>query len=178
MIPFALTNWRILAGIGLALTLSAIITTFGIHQFHRGAESVREAEAQRLIAEQKRIAGKEAKASEISEHVAADLTKARVEIQYRTKTLIEKVPVYVTQAADDHCSVPVGFVMLHNAAASGSPPSLPSAPGGPLDGPSGVPLSAVAETVVANYGVGLDYRAEVMAWRAWYAEQKAEWDRR
>lgn len=73
--------------------------------------------------------------------------------------------------------VPLGFVRLHDAAASGSAPSFPSTTGGPLDAPSSVPLSAVSATVVENYGVAYDWRSEALTWRDWYAEQKAAWDK-
>ena len=94
----------------------------------------------------------------------------KVEIRTITKTLIEKVPVYVTVEADRRVDVPVGFVRLHDQAATGLP-GLPDAPGLVVDAPSGVPLSAVAGTVVGNYGVAYEWREEALACRAWVARQ-------
>ncbi|WP_213159219.1 hypothetical protein [Pseudomonas aeruginosa] len=65
------------------------------------------------------------------------------------RTIIKEVPVYVSAEADRACTVPAGFVRLHDAGAA----SLPApAPAGAADArPAGVALSTVAETVVGNY---------------------------
>lgn len=70
------------------------------------------------------------------------------EIRVKGDTIIQKVPVYVTAEADAACTVPAGFVRLHDAAAANAPLDDP----GDTDArPSGVALSAVAETVADNY---------------------------
>lgn len=64
-------------------------------------------------------------------------------------TIVKEVPVYVTATADAACTVPAGFVHIHDAAASGH---TPTGPAGDPDAPAaGVTLSAVAETTAANY---------------------------
>lgn len=72
-------------------------------------------------------------------------------VERRGATLIKEVPVYVSAKADAACTVNAGFVRLHDAAATGA--DVPAA--GPARGadekPSGIALSAVAETVVGNY---------------------------
>jgi hypothetical protein len=116
----------------------------------------------------------EATAATISATAQVSGAQQQERIRTVTRTLIEKVPVYVPASADAQCVVPRGFVQLHDAAAAG----LPSPTGGPDQAPSGVELSAVAETVAANYGAcraGLD---EAMRWRKWWADQKAAWDAR
>lgn len=157
-----------------ALAVLALLTGLYTLGHHNGVTSEKAAESRRLDAARKAIAKREVKAQAITEHVAADLTKTRTEIVYRTRTLIEKVPTYVPQSADAGCSIPRGFLRLYDAAATG----LPSPSGGPDQTPSGIPLSRVLETDVANLGVGYDYRAEVIAWRGWYSAQKAAFDHR
>lgn len=176
MIAFLRTQIGQYVLIGLAI-LALVV---GIYSFghHAGEKSEQRAEAARLATARKAVAKREVKAQAISEHVAADVSKARTEIQYRTKTLVKEVPVYVTVEADRACTVPVGFVRLHDAAASGSPPGVPSGAGGPNDAASGVQLSAVLSTVVGNYGVAYDWRAEALGWRDWYVKEKAAWDAR
>lgn len=70
------------------------------------------------------------------------------------RTIKEKVPVYVTQAADARCVVPNGFVVLYDSAFGGTvpEPAASAAGGGPvdMDGPSGVPLSQVANVSADN----------------------------
>lgn len=70
------------------------------------------------------------------------------EVRVKGDTIIQKVPVYVTAQADAACTVPVGFVRLHDAAATNTAPDDPSDSDAQ---PSGVALSAVAATVADNY---------------------------
>lgn len=75
-------------------------------------------------------------------------------------------------------SLPVGFGRLHDYAALGVDPPVPAPSGEPLSDPSGIGLPQLAETLADNYGVCHSDRAEVMAWRAWYVEQKRVWEGR
>lgn len=70
-------------------------------------------------------------------------------IEKAGQTIIKQVPVYVSAEADRACTVPAGFVRLHDAAAA----SLPAPdPAGAADArPAGVALSTVAATVAGNY---------------------------
>jgi hypothetical protein len=168
--------WKLIPGF---LIGAALAFPLGQCSGHRaGVKAEQAAEAKRLEAARAKVASREHTADKITTDTSAKLEKTKVQIQWRTKTIIEKVPTYVPQAADAQCSVNRGFVVLHDAAASGSPAGVPQASGGPLDAPSGVPLSAVAETVVGNYGVAYQWRAEALAWREWYQKQSAEWGKR
>jgi len=69
-------------------------------------------------------------------------------VRAKGDTIIKEVPVYVDREADRACTVPVGFVRVHDGAAANLPV------GGPRNAdaaPSGVALSAVAATVAGNY---------------------------
>lgn len=91
-----------------------------------------------------------------------------------TRTLIERVPTYVTAQADADCTVPRGFVELHDAAANGVElPGAPDAASEPVGGPSGVALSAVGLTVAENYGSYHQVADELTGWQTWYAAQRA-----
>lgn len=91
----------------------------------------------------------------------AERDQARLNVQVVTKyvdrvqvvrgkgdTIIKEVPVYVDRESDRACTVPVGFVRVHDAAAAnvqvGDPGSTDAAP-------AGIALSAVAGTVADNY---------------------------
>lgn len=77
----------------------------------------------------------------------------RVEtIRVKGDTIIREVPRYVPVEADAACTVPAGFVRLHDAAATGA--VLDPNPRDPDAAPSDVPLSAVAGTVADNYTTG------------------------
>lgn len=70
-------------------------------------------------------------------------------IEVKGDTIIKEIPRYVTAQADADCTIPIGFVRLHDAAAAGA--LLDPGPGDPDAAPSGVALSTVAGTVAANY---------------------------
>jgi len=65
------------------------------------------------------------------------------------KTITKEIPVYVTAQADAACTIPAGFVRIHDAAAANVAPE--PAAGDPDAPAAGVTLSAVAETVTDNY---------------------------
>lgn len=168
------------AGRYVLIGLAALVVVYFVraHWIGQGVEQERKAEDASLKAAEARVAERERKAQDIAQRAQKALSDRQVQIQTVTRTLIEKVPTYVTAKADAGCVVPVGFVRLHDAAASGSPASLSSASGGPVEAPSGVALSAVTGTIAWNYGEALQWRAEAQSWRDWYVREKALWDRR
>lgn len=74
----------------------------------------------------------------------------RVKVVERVgQAIVKEIPVYVSAEADRACSVPAGFVRVHDAAAAGVPPPGPA--GAADAAPAGIALSAVAGTVADNY---------------------------
>ncbi|AKA61138.1 hypothetical protein IST4116A_02357 [Burkholderia cenocepacia] len=69
-------------------------------------------------------------------------------VREKGDTIIKEVPVYVDREADRACVVPVGFVRVHDGAATNVPAGDP---GSADAAPSGIALSAVAATVAGNY---------------------------
>jgi len=64
-------------------------------------------------------------------------------------TIAKEIPDNVTQKADAACTIPAGFVRIHDAAATGAAADTTA---GDPDAPApGVTLSAVAATVADNY---------------------------
>jgi hypothetical protein len=131
---------------------------------------------QALQAAQNAAAARSAAGAVISAQARTADAAARVLVQTRTVTLIQKVPTYVPAKADADCTVPAGFVGLWNAGAAGS--EVPGPAGGPVEAPSGVHLSAVLAADLANFGIAYDWRAEALTWRKWYIDQKAAWGAR
>ncbi|MCY1557670.1 hypothetical protein D9M68_945400 [compost metagenome] len=70
-------------------------------------------------------------------------------IKVKGDTIIKEIPRYVPVQADAACTVPVGFVRVHDAAAAGA--VLDSGPGDADAVPSGIALSAVTGTIAGNY---------------------------
>ncbi|WP_029046579.1 hypothetical protein [Cupriavidus sp. amp6] len=74
----------------------------------------------------------------------------RVQTVYvKGDTIIKEIPRYVPAQADAACTVPVGFVRMHDAAAAGT--VLGPGAGDSDAAGSGIALSAVAGTVAGNY---------------------------
>ncbi|MFD0321969.1 hypothetical protein [Lysobacter gummosus] len=70
-------------------------------------------------------------------------------VRANAQIITKEIPIYVTPTADAACTVPVGFVRLHDAAAANQPTG-PST--GNPDAPAvGVALSDVAGVVADNY---------------------------
>jgi hypothetical protein len=106
------------------------------------------AEAAALAARQQWTAQAEAEARA---HAA---TQAKTETQIQT--VIEKVPVYVSEKASAACVVPWGAVRLLDAAASGADPDIVRAaiaPGQPDDAASDVTLPEAVALLTTDLGL-------------------------
>lgn len=90
----------------------------------------------------------------------------------KAKTIIKQVPVYVSKESDARCVVPAGFVRLHTAAVLNLPPVAGTA-SVPNDAPSGIPLSAVAETDADNYEIGHLNAEQLKALQEWARDSHA-----
>ncbi len=116
-------------------------------------------------------------AQAVTATVAADVERRQVVVRYVTRTLIERVPIYVSPEVDRRYPLPVGLVRLHDAAARGEAEVSGSA-GEPDDAPSGTPASALAQTLIGNYGDYYACREQVRGWIAWSEQQKQVWNTR
>jgi hypothetical protein len=77
-----------------------------------------------------------------------------------TQTLQRETPIYVTPSTDRAFPLPVGFVRLHDAAATGGLPG----PARDTDATSSdVTASQAAGVIAANYGTCLDIREQLNA---------------
>lgn len=91
-------------------------------------------------------------------------------IYVQGKTIEKEVKVYVTQADDAGCTVPLGFVREYNAAWAGSPAGSPAESD---RGASGVPLSGVAEADTHNATSCRAYKAQRDGLIEFYRKQQA-----
>lgn len=155
------------AGAALAFILAVPFIDHAAYQRGKGDEVA--AQGLRNLAARTDADHKTARAATASADVGTKVEAAKVEVRTVTQTLIHKVIEYVPAAADAQCVVPVGFVRLHNAAATGvlSDPADPASQ--PADAPSGIALSAVGATVAENYGACREDREALKGWQAWHA---------
>jgi hypothetical protein len=98
--------------------------------------------------------------------------RAVQDLQIVYQAITREVPRYVTPAADHACPVTAGFAELHDAAAGARLPILPAAPGG-ADAATGLPLSAVAETVTRNYARCAETATRLVSLQDWVRQQAA-----
>lgn len=137
----------------VAGVLAALLAVFATQQARIGM-AVRKAQAALEDAEQSKaranLLAAELDFSYLTGRVLTEYVDRVTVIRERGQTIVREVPTYVTPAADTRCTVPAGFVSLHNAAAQGAVPDPAAA--GSADAPAaGVALSTVASTVAANY---------------------------
>jgi hypothetical protein len=121
----------------------------------------------------KAAAKKEHKADGVTARIGETSAATVSHIEYRTRTLIQKVPVYVTPATDARFgNLPWGFVRLHVSAVSGVDP-VSIAPGEPDDAPSTVAVSNVLAVDVSNAGSCRADQARMSELQDWIRQQQA-----
>lgn len=170
----ALAGWKGYAAVAVVACLIGAGGSWKARDWMAAEAALEEARADAKAAA--RVAAQTQAAAVITEDVGTAVETARAETRIVYRTITERIPVYVTPEIDRDYPVPVGFVRLHDAAATGSAPALPDGAGQPADTPSGVPLSAVADTIVGNYASCTDDRARLIGWQDWYRQQREAWD--
>jgi hypothetical protein len=101
----------------------------------------------------------QAKTAEAANDQARAHETAAAANDQQIRTVIQKVPVYVSQNSDNACIVPWGVVRLLDAAASGADPDYAHAhiaPGQPDDAASDVKLSEAVALLAADLGIARD----------------------
>lgn len=111
-----------------------------------------------------------------SARVIAEL-RAKLEVAQKQRaekqTIVKEVKKYVTEKADSQCTIPAGFVWMHDRTLAGENALVAGRAPGDVDSASGVALSTVA-AVVAENNAECVYRGELIdKWQQWYREQKA-----
>lgn len=121
---------------------------------------------------EKAVADQKKQYEAIGARLIAELDAERHK-QGPVRTIIKEVTKYVSPKSDAECTVPAGFVFVHNSAVA---PGLAISPPRDADAPSGVALSTVAETVGSNY-LECDTRKDLLdRWMIWYNENKKVWE--
>jgi len=156
-----------------AIALAVALALWGVN--HAGYRSgVNHEQAQYA----KALAKAEKKALETKKAADAITAKAEVahiqtveKIRTVTQTLIKEVP-YAVPSDPTRQSLSVGFVRLHDAAATGDP-GLPD-PAGRADAEaSGVTDPDLSRAILANYEACRINAETVTAWQSWWTDQAA-----
>jgi len=129
-------------------------------------------DAQALKAAQAHVAAVASAQVQATANVMAAYTPTIAAIAAKAQTLTQEIPAHVTPKDDADCTLNVGAVRLLDAAASGLP-ALPDAPSRPDDAPSGLALSGLVATDVANDEAAAANAEQLSALQAWVRAQAA-----
>jgi hypothetical protein len=112
---------------------------------------------------------------EILDDIKGKVKEAQ-QVKIVKETIIRKVPQYVTRKADAACTIPAGFVLLHNETVSDRATAVPGSGPSNADAASGVALSTVAEVTGSNNAECV-YRGKLLEqWADWYPRAKASYE--
>lgn len=112
--------------------------------------------------------------SQVTQVAGAAQAQAQARLRYVYVTLTKEIPGVVTPAIDRAFPLPVGFLRVHDAAARGLDLSTVRDPAGrPDDVASGVPASAAAAAIAANYGACRQDDEQLAGLQAWLKAEAA-----
>lgn len=168
----AVLGWalKLLSNPYVAMALAAVAGAWAIHD-HGVKQERRKWEIKMEVAQAERRQKIAEYVVQMSAREVAALEQLRLErgrIKTETQTILKEVTTYVTQIADRRCDLTLGFVELHDGAATGRLPAPGAPAGGLVDQSAGIPLSVAGAAISKNYGACRDNAAEVRAWREWY----------
>ncbi len=164
----------VLGGLAVLAALVAGVLLIRAHWIGQGVAKEKAAESSRLKAATKAVAKVNTEGKAITTDVATKLVETRTEIRWRTRVQLQEVVRYVPAESDRACIVGAGAWSLHQHAFAGLA-GLPGPTGGPVEAPSGIPLSDLIADDVDFAGVAYDWRAEALTWRKWYVRHRALW---
>ena len=121
-------------------------------------------EAQKLEIERLKV-----ESGTVTTKVVTKYVDRHVVVTEKADEIIRQVPVYITEKADDSCTVTNGFVVLHDSAARNT---VPEAPGKANDEASGVKISEVGSTIAENYKRYHQLKAQLESLQEWLREQE------
>jgi len=151
--------WKLSLFATAAATIGGFAAGWKVHDWRDGAAEVRAARTAVTTVQRQAAA---------SQGIAVADQRTQDRIRTVTRTLIEKVPTYVSATTDARFPVPWGFVRLHDAAAAGDDLSAAAAsPGRPDDGASDVAASEAAGVIAGNYGACRADQARLAELQAW-----------
>jgi hypothetical protein len=115
-------------------------------------------------------AKKQVAASEVSMKVVTKYIHNTRVVREKGNVIIKEVPKYITTVDDSKCTVPTGFVRVHDQGATGV--EVPATTGGPNEGASEVKISTVATTVVDNYTTYYEVAEQLKSLQTWIKQQQ------
>lgn len=153
--------------------LAVILILLGVRHmgYSAGVKHEQAAYAKALEKAEKKAAETKTKSDTITAKAEEQHVQTVEKIRTVTKTLIQEVP-YAVPSYPTRASLSIGFVRLHDAAATGLP-GLSDPAGRPDAEASGIDDAALSRAVIANYETCRINSEAVTAWQSWVTDQAA-----
>ena len=150
------------------MPIAALVLAFGAYT--EGGIAQNKSWALKVAAAEVESAKKQAAATEVSMKVVTKYIKNTRVVREKGDVIIKEVPKYITTVDDSKCTVPTGFVRVHDRGAAGA--EVPRTTGGPNEGTPEVKISTVATTVVDNYTTYYEVAEQLKSLQAWIKQQQ------
>lgn len=157
------------AGVLAAVGMLLAVDHYG---YIRGSRHVRDQWDAAIELAKAQAKAKETKAAAISDKTQAATTKEQVRIRTVTRTILERVPIYVTPDTDRRFPLPLGLVRVHDAAARGDLTEVSGAPASDDGQASAITASAAGSTIAQNYGSCRADQSRLEALQDWVTQQR------
>lgn len=152
---------KLILGAALLLGIGIAIRWYGHTKFQDGVDSV----ATKI---NKQTEKKKEKANKVSVDLNLKYVVQLNVIHGQTQTLLQKVPIYVTQKDNARCTINVGFVSLWNSSNKGL---LPSSARTANEAASPVVLSDVAAQHTRESGLGRSQQQQLIDLQEWVRKE-------
>ena len=174
VIGFVSSQLPLLSRYGNIIKLVAIVL-FGYSIYLEGGMQTEKEWKMKVAALEEKVKVAESESKKVVTVIQEKVVEKVKYVQGKTKTIVKKVPVYITREVDRQYPVPESFVVLHDAAAGAT--EVPVGAEDFTGRTSEVKISEVAATVADNYGTCNEIREKLIGWQEWYKKQKEIYDR-
>jgi hypothetical protein len=157
-----MSPWTILAGVLLLVGTGAGCYAWGHHDEALAFDNYKLTRTAAVSNQ------KAAVATETTKIITQYVPQIQV-VRDKAQTIVKQVKVYVPVSDNARYQLPTGFVLLHDAAATGVP--LPAASATVLAKPSAIAISSAATVIASNYGLCRTEREKYNALWQWATGQ-------
>lgn len=147
-----------------------VLLTLSLGVFMEGAMWNKASWEIKIAKMEKEIAELESKSGKVTLKVVTKYVETSNKTKEIGDGITEKTNEIISVTANNNCVVPVGAIVLHNAAASKTP--VPDTSGTINETPSGVELSDYSKTVTDNYTKYHMLSDQLRSLQEWITEQK------
>ena len=150
-----------------AQVVSVAVLAFGL--FLEGGLSNEDKWQLKVKEMQAQIAQTEKAGAEASVKIVTKYVDRVQIVKEKGDAIVQKIPEYISKESDAKCTIPNGFVVLHDAAAKGE---VPDSSRDSNEAASGIALSSVGKTVTQNYTICHQTEEQLKALQEWVRTQE------